>query len=737
MKKASTLLMNLALVFAVLVFFTAVPVVAKSPASKASVKQLKKGVSFTAGNLKYKVVTVSAKKKNVQVIGTAKKNVTKIVVPATVKVTSRKGKYKGTFSFKVTSIGAKAFQKNKKIKSVKLGANVISVGKKAFYKNSALKTVALSKSVEKIESYAFAECHSLTKVSVPKGSKLKTIKKYAFHGCSKLKTMPLKNAQNLKTLEKNVLEGTKVKVPKSIKETVEKETTAADYKYEIIPLAAPLNEFFLIKTDNPDPKSFRFVDESSKYTASNNIAAITPLRVEYADVLYENRKTFRVKGGYLASGNGVDGGTLKLQDAKVIGTSPTYNVSTGKTTYDYDFKYKDTKVKVNIASLQDEVDYLINTFGNGGGDFFDKMDAIQSGFSQICLYSGVYVKGTLMKDNSKWGISTSPHADQNFYIQDPYYNADDHMLMFISSLYPFIHDSLGFPGTMELVAKRLNPSAQSQWTETHYLINVTLNGRTETYGGAGSGGGQAIRKSDVRYFFRFDGSSSDAAKDIALSSLRKMICEYGELNIPPDQKEGTITWEDISKTVGEGSYVKVALLNSIFFGVTGKGFSYMYDDGYWMPGYISNAWFDGRYFNKWEYFYPGAAFMETVESEHPSLVFRNFQAKLPDDGRQYKYWYQDLDESRYDSSTGVWKGYTTFYYHPETQTWETDLLTNVSYRSDEDRQYYKIDDPAFIDACTITMDEAISMNLDYNTNKEPSEYYSYDLEEEPGTYHRA
>jgi hypothetical protein len=61
----------------------------------------------------------------------------------------------------------------------------------------------------------------------------------------------------------------------------------------------------------------------------------------------------------------------------------------------------------------------------------------------------------------------------------------------------------------------------------------------------------------------------------------------------------------------------------------------------------------------------------------------------------------------------------------------------VSYRSDEDRQYYKIDDPAFIDACTITMDEAISMNLDYNTNKEPSEYYAYDLEEEPGTYHRA
>jgi PDZ domain-containing secreted protein len=94
MKKASTLLMNLALVFAVLVFFTAVPVVAKSPASKATVKQLKKGVSFTAGDLKYKVVTVSAKQKNVQVIGTAKKNVTKIVVPATVKVTSRKGKYK-------------------------------------------------------------------------------------------------------------------------------------------------------------------------------------------------------------------------------------------------------------------------------------------------------------------------------------------------------------------------------------------------------------------------------------------------------------------------------------------------------------------------------------------------------------------------------------------------------------------------------------------------------------------
>ena len=49
------------------------------------------------------------------------------------------------------------------------------------------------------------------------------------------------------------------------------------------------------------------------------------------------------------------------------------------------------------------------------------------------------------------------------------------------------------------------------------------------------------------------------------------------------------------------------------------------------------------------------------------------------------------------------------------------------------------DDPEYGEsvraACTITMEEALAMNLDRNTNVDPTEYYIYDMTEEPGTYH--
>ena len=38
-----------------------------------------------------------------------------------------------------------------------------------------------------------------------------------------------------------------------------------DYTYEIIPLLPPLNQYFYVKTDNPDPYSFRFYDKDTVY----------------------------------------------------------------------------------------------------------------------------------------------------------------------------------------------------------------------------------------------------------------------------------------------------------------------------------------------------------------------------------------------------------------------------------------------------------------------------------------
>ena len=39
------------------------------------------------------------------------------------------------------------------------------------------------------------------------------------------------------------------------------------YSYSITPIIAPLNNLYYVKTNNPDPTSFRLVDNSSKYVS--------------------------------------------------------------------------------------------------------------------------------------------------------------------------------------------------------------------------------------------------------------------------------------------------------------------------------------------------------------------------------------------------------------------------------------------------------------------------------------
>ena len=39
---------------------------------------------------------------------------------------------------------------------------------------------------------------------------------------------------------------------------------AGDYIYKVTPLMPPFNLFFFVETENPDPRTFRFEDKSSK-----------------------------------------------------------------------------------------------------------------------------------------------------------------------------------------------------------------------------------------------------------------------------------------------------------------------------------------------------------------------------------------------------------------------------------------------------------------------------------------
>lgn len=737
--------------------------IGKTPAVSAAAKTVtvqtvKKGLKVTSGNYVYKITLVSKKKSTVSVVGltaNAKKKLTKAEIPKSVKIKSKSGKNKGTYSYKVTAVAKNAFRGNTKITRVTVGDYVTSIEKNAFSGCTNLKTVTLGKAVKTIGESAFAEDRKLTEVVIPENSQLEIIEKKAFKGCIKLKEINLDNAKNLKKIDDSAFEDTAVdkeKLEKIKEETdgkTEEKTEAERYSYEVIPLMEPFNSCFYIKTDNPDPDSFRFVDEETKYADKDKTGSVTPTDTVFSDVKYENSETKRVKGGYIATGNATDGGELRLQSGKVTGTHSVYNISTGETTKEKDYEYKDTTVTVQVAGLKNVVDYLISTYGDSSKSYFDNLSGIQSGFSSECLYTGVYVLGEQKKSTAApyYGLSTSPHVDQAFYIQSPYYRTDSKS-MFISALYPMKYDSLGFPSIMGSVAKELDSTVTLKWSSfAHYLVDVTYNGETKSYGGAGNGGGQGINAGQIKYWYSFDGSGEDACMKCNLKDVSAMIREYGAMEVPEEPTdEPKLTWESVRQTVGkEGSYVKLSLLTSVFLGASGDGYTFMYDDGstgegqqgWGAVGHFSNAWYDGRYFNRWEYYYPGARFEDTVRTESPSIIMKDVCLKLPDDGKTYYCGGKTMDKvDNYNTETGVWSGFMRYYYDSGSQTWESYLLHTIYYR-DDDYIYKNIEDQDFIDACTITMDEALAMNLDANTDKEPENYYIYNRVTSPGTYHSA
>ena len=513
------------------------------------------------------------------------------------------------------------------------------------------------------------------------------------------------------------------------------------YSYEITPLLPPFNEYFYVKTDNPDPYSFRFLDKNSKYSED---AGITVLENTFADVTYENLETFRVEGGYLFKSAVTDGGTLTLQintQTEPPELVSTYNLTTGEMEYSYDRHeiWEDTDITLNLPVLYDDVDYLIHTYATRN-DFFSNMDAVQYGFSSICLYSGSYVRGTLYQENPFWAISNSPHKDQTFYIQSPYQRKENQRL-FASTLYPFRYDSLGFPSVMGTVAKRLDNSATYAWdSDSHYIINVTYNGTVRSYGGAGKGEGQGISLDKISHFFQF----GDTPETMTLENTLKLLNEYSAIEMEDDiPRENAITWENLCETVKNGAWIQITGIASIYGG-TYQCYSYVYqkddendfftsDTGYgsslyWSGslGYASDTWVDGRYVNAYEVYVPDATFEEHPES---SIILTNtpfpvleysIQRTYNKETQKYDSQYVDIDIQEttktvkyiYDKTNNIWKAESS-----AIASYDYDALIEMVNQGLIDEKYLKM--------VQLSYDDVIAMNIDRNTSKNPEKGYIY------------
>ena len=101
-----------------------------------------------------------------------KANAATVSVPKTVSING--------ITCKVTSIAPKAFYKNKKLKKITLGANIIRIGDRAFYGCNKLNKVIMKKKVKEVGKQAFGKCKKLKKFTVGKKkiSYKKFLKKY-------------------------------------------------------------------------------------------------------------------------------------------------------------------------------------------------------------------------------------------------------------------------------------------------------------------------------------------------------------------------------------------------------------------------------------------------------------------------------------------------------------------------------------------------------------------------------
>lgn len=631
----------------------------------------------------------------------------------------------------VTSIGDCAFWLCSGLANVTISNSMTSIGRCMFEDCTSLTSITIPSSVTNIEYGAFWGCTALTSISIP--DSVMNIDSRAFVGCDSLSAITINNPYceiyNYETTipDTAVIYGYSNSFAQKYAERYNREFVALEgestlqYSYEIIPLLPPFPYFFFVKTDNPDPESFRFVDKDSIYSDASVISVST---TQYADVKYDDLETLRVNGGYIFYSGSTDGGEVSLQ-MKMQEDMWT------DTWVDFD-------QTISLPLLIDNADYLIQTYATGT-DFFANMDLVQSGFSSICFYSGSYIRGELYQSDPFWRVTPTPHIDQHFYIFSPYSREGDRLLL-ASSLYPFRYDSLGFPGMMAAISKRLDSSSSYKWSDSsHAYVDVTYNGETHSYGGQGNGEGQGLSEDKITRFFTF--AENDEA--ITFENIREVLEKYADVEIEDDiPREDALTWRDITNTVSDGAWARIG----------GGGFTYFYksdDDDYynaeeWLYGYSNywggslgfgeDTWVDGRYINSYEIYEPGETFEEHPESDIilsqvmvPNLSYKRELQYNSETGR-YEYGYINIEISEIFKTV-------RYTYNSNEKMW-TPHYKAVSYSDYNDivaMTEQELIDAKYLDALQLTYDEVVALDVDRNTEYEPMHYYLYDGTVVPGT----
>ncbi len=490
-------------------------------------------------------------------------------------------------------------------------------------------------------------------------------------------------------------------------------TVGKPYTYKVTPLMAPFNEYFYIETENPDPKSFRLVDRKSKYASTDEddydkdsdagYGFITPVKDSFIDVKYTDAKTLRVKGGYIASGTFTDGGELYVQE--LITQDSGWGFKTQKVV--------DKCIKVTCPDVVDYIDYLIQTYTSPANDFFTNVSSIQKALDEIA----VYPKGTY--DKSKPNTKTPyPFYTAGYYL-DQTYLLEHYEDMFDSAgknfgywIYPYILDSLGFPSTVARAARRLNPNCIIQRTEAHYIIEITLDGVTKRYGGAGGGGYNPLYSDRVNpNLFSFEGGAEDFATGLTIQRMQGLLKEYSKYSWEDEQYYYDLLQGNTFKEKTKGG-TWIRIYGNAYAYVTSSKFRYSDDVNVYSVG---DVWVDGRYILNNHAFVKGETF-----DKHPDadiivrgMTYTNYD-KEEKTGDVHFY---------YDKTSDTWRATDEYGYHGD-------------YKVDPETGYMKFvydENYELPDEFVLTRDEVLAMNIDGNRDVDPPSGLIYDGTAFPGT----
>lgn len=170
-------------------------------------KPVAEGTKLTVATGSFKVTSDAQDAPEVEFAAPASKKSKKVTIPATITVDG--------VTYKVTSIANKAFAKNKKLTTVKIGSNVTVIGSSAFSGCSALTKITIPKNVETIGSKAFYGCKKLKTITI-KSSAIKKVGSKAFKGIKENATIkvPSKKLKTYKKLFKGKGQASTVEIKK-------------------------------------------------------------------------------------------------------------------------------------------------------------------------------------------------------------------------------------------------------------------------------------------------------------------------------------------------------------------------------------------------------------------------------------------------------------------------------------------------------------------------------------------